>query len=171
MAQKKRKVSHKGSRVKGSNAERELVSILDKFHIPSQRVLGSGAFSSAKSDIKVGINLEDDGKKPPSDESKATLRAEVKNRADNPEYLFDQESLKKIATFHLLDKSCPESIYSYLNQDDVSKIAVLRRGKVKPGDLKAENYNQVYVVVMGLEDWIELFKKAHPEVVAVVKTD
>lgn len=161
---KKRKVSHKGARVKGSNAERELVEILDENGIPSQRVLGSGAFSTAKSDVKVGITLED-GEKPKADESKSVLRAEVKNRADNPEYLFDSDKLKLVYSLDFYSKKCPEFIFNYLNQDTVSKIAVLRRAKVKAGDLKDKNYNQVFAVVMGLADWIELFKKAYPDAV------
>lgn len=171
MAKSKRKVSHKGARQKGANAERELVKFFDKNNIPSQRVLGSGAFRGADSDLKIGINLEEDGSKPPSDESKATMRAEVKNRANTQEYLFNTEELEELCSIRLLNKACPKSVVDYLEQDKITKVALLRRAKVPSGAIAKEDYNSIYVAVMGLGDFIELFKKAYPDVIAEVNME
>lgn len=164
MAGKKR-ISGKGCRAKGTKAETELVDIFDKAGIPSQRVLGSGSFVGAKADLKLGIELEKDGSKPSPDESRGKLRAEVKNRANNPEYLFDTDKQNTIASVNLLTKKAPEFIFNYLTQDAVSKLVVLRRSRIKQGDLKSQNYNDTHVVVMGLGDFIDFFKEAFPDVV------
>lgn len=168
MSQKKRKVSHKGARQKGASAERELVKFFDECDIPSQRVLGSGAFRGADSDLKIGIKLEENGNKPASDESKATMRAEVKNRANTQEYLFNTGELEEICHVRLLKKPCPKSLTDYLEQDKVTKVALLRRAKVPSGAVANKDYNKIYVAVMGLEDFIDLFKRAYPDAVAEV---
>ena len=68
---RKRKVSFAGCRVKGSNFEKEVVEIFEENGIPSQRVLGSGALGfGAKSDIKIGVELDENGKHYASDESR-----------------------------------------------------------------------------------------------------
>lgn len=134
----KRKVSHKGSRQKGNRAEIEFVDIMRKLGIPSQRVLASGSFVGAKADVKVGVELNADGTYPAQDESRSITRAEVKNRSNNPEYLWD-----------------------YLNQDAVTSMVVLRRPKVPQGALAKSDFNQVYIVAMGLSDFAELFKRAY----------
>lgn len=134
----KRKVSHKGSRQKGTRAEVEFVEIMRKLGIPSQRVLASGSFVGAKADVKVGVFLRKDGTYPEQDESQCITRAEVKNRGTNPEYLWE-----------------------YLNQDKVTSMVVLRRPKVPQGALAKEDWNQVYIVAMGLKDFADMFKKAY----------
>lgn len=161
----------RGCRNKGTRAETELVEILDEQGIPSQRVLGSGSFIGAKADLKVGIQLNEDGEKPSPDESAGIMRAEVKNRKTNPEYFFDPEDQKLVASLGFLSKKCPEFIFDYLNQDQISKLLILRRAKIKPGDMKNKKYNDTHVVVMGLQDFIEFFKKAFPDVVVAVSND
>lgn len=137
-APKKRRVSPKGSRQKGTRAEVEFVEIMRKLGIPSQRVLASGSFVGAKADVKVGVKLNKDGSYPEQDESQSITRAEIKNRSTNPEYLWD-----------------------YLNQDKVTSMVVLRRPKVPQGALSNEDFNQVYIVAMGLSDFAALFKRAY----------
>lgn len=162
MAQtKKRKVSPKGCRAKGRNAEVEIVEILDKAGIPSQRVLGSGAFAFAKSDIKVGINLNEDGSKPPPDETSCLFRVESKNHASTPDTVFPETMRDVEYVLAVGSKPIQEAVFKHLEQDDVSKAVVLRRSKVPPGALKNEDYNRTHAVMIGLNDFIDLVKRAY----------
>jgi hypothetical protein len=126
----------KGSRQKGIRFEKEIVDVFDSLGLPSMRVLGSGSFIGAISDVKVGIELNSDGSKPEADEAKAFLRLECKNRASTPDYLWE-----------------------YLNQDASSKAVALRRKKIPAGALAQKDYNQCYIVLMGASDWVELIKE------------
>lgn len=139
-------------------AEREVVDMLRSLGIPAQRVVGSGAFSSAKSDVKVFVELNEDGTYPQADESKCAFRVEIKNRKDNPEFLFlDYENIKIL----LAETSKPanETVYGHYNQDQISKALIMRRAKVPKGSL--EDPNQVYMVCMGLADYAVLLKRAY----------
>ena len=159
--EKKRKVSHKGSRAKGASAERELVEILDSLGLPSQRVLGSGAFAFAKSDIKVNIRLNEDGTKPAPDESQGTIRVEVKNHAITDEKLFGEVEVPCDAVLFISTKATQESVFKHLEQDSVSKAVIYRRPKVPVGALKDKDYNRTHCVVMPLLEWVAMFKKAN----------
>lgn len=154
-----RKRGGASSRNKGNRAERLLVALLRELGLPAQRVLGSGSFIGAKSDVKVGVRLRD-GKYPPADESESLMRVEVKNRKTNPEsWWLAVENI--IAT---LGPDVTEVIYSYYNQDAISKAVVLHRPRVPQGS--ASDPNQVFMVAMGLKDWVELVKRAYPDAVA-----
>lgn len=154
----RKSVSGAGARAKGKRAESELVQILTDFGVPTQKVLASGAFVGAKSDLKVGVELEKDGTYPAQDEGRCLFRAEVKNRQDNPDMMFAELDKLTIAES---DKTVSELIYKHLNQDAVSKCVILRRKKIKAGDLAKKNYNQTHVVVMGLEDFMKLVKELY----------
>jgi hypothetical protein len=158
---KKRKVSPKGCRAKGRAAEVEIVEIFDKAGIPSQRVLGSGAFAFAKSDIKIGITLNPDGSKPPPDETPCLFRVESKNHASTPETVFPETARDVECVIAIGVKPVQEAVFKHLEQDDVSKAVIMRRSKVPPGALKAEDYNRTHAVMIGLNDFIELVKKAY----------
>lgn len=153
-------MSGRACKAKGNRAEIEFVSIMTAEGIPSQRVIGSGAIKGAKSDVKVGVTLTKEGKLPAPDESQALLRAEVKNRKDNPEFLHvDANGLQLAITQASREGS--ELLWRHLNQDDVSTIVVLKRAKTPQGALKNKDYNQAYGVFMGLADFIKLLKKVH----------
>lgn len=157
---KKRKVSHAGCKVKGSGWEREFVAIMRELGIPSMRVLASGAYTGAKSDIKVGVKLNADGTYPEADEAQCIMRAECKNRADNPEHLHKVIAQEGVLFIPAL-KNGSEILWEHLNQDAVSKAVILRRAKVPQGVLKDKDYNQVGMVCMGLSDYATLFRKAY----------
>lgn len=162
------------AKAKGTRGEVEFVNILNEAGIPSMRVLGSGAMQGADSDIKVGLKLDDEEKEallkekkfPAKDEARATLRAEVKNRKTNPDYLHDaiKGEVCTVATVSLLNRSCPEYLYDYLNQDEVSSLVVLKRAQTPNGALKRKDFNQTHMICMGLSDFIKIFKKAYPDV-------
>lgn len=124
-----------GRRRKGMTGETEVVDFLCKLGIPSQRVVASGSFIGADSDIKVGVVLKKDGTMPDRDESSCAFRAEVKNRKDNPERL-----------------------WTFLNQSIKNKVLFLRRPRVPQG--KANDANESWVAVMKLEDWSKIVKYA-----------
>ena len=157
---KKRTVSHAGARAKGARAEREFVDICRKRGLTAQRVLASGAFLGAKGDVKVGVlNMQPDGEYPADDESASYMRVEVKNRADNPEFFHvDLNSFDVVVGG--ASKTVNETVYAHLNQDKVTKALILKRAKTPAGALKDEDYNQAYMVCMGLDDWIALVKEA-----------
>lgn len=147
----------KGCKAKGNRAETEFVAILNELGVPSQRVVGSGAMKGAPSDVKIGVDSVDSER----DETKSIYRAEVKNRATNPEYLWSQlESLDSFG-FVLSAKQGPEFLWNYYNQDISTKVLVLRRAKVPVGTLKNKDYNQAYMICMGIEDFVDLVKKAY----------
>jgi len=157
-----RKRTGRTSRNKGTRGEVEFVEFLLHYGIPAQRVLASGSFLGAKSDIKVGVALNPNGTMPSRDEGVCILRAEVKNRKDNPKHLYpDMEYVQAI----LIEASRhgSETVWGHLNQDEISKALVLRRDKVPDGAIKNMDGNQVFMVCMGLEDWAELFLKAYPD--------
>lgn len=133
-----KKLSGAGCRRKGTAAETEIVSILNSAGIPAQRVLASGAFVGAGADVKIGVELDSNGNMPDKDESKCVMRGEIKNRKDNPERL-----------------------WTYLKQNIKNKAVILRRPKVPHGVIRDKNYDEVYLVCMGLDEWIKLFKKAY----------
>lgn len=156
----KKRLSGRGCRAKGVRGETELVEILTKSGIPTQRVVASGSFIGAKSDLKVGVELNKDGTMPDRDEGRCIGKAEVKNRADNPEWVFQE-----------VNRACPEAVFKHLNQDKVSKYLIMRRKAIPQGALAKEEYNQTHVVAMGLEDFMELFKLAYGEHYPTSKTD
>jgi hypothetical protein len=153
-------MSGRASRNKGIRGETELVEILDELGLPSIRVLGSGAFTGAKSDVKVGIELNDDGSKPEADEAKGIMRIECKNRKDNPEYLF--ENLGELPINLVL---CPrqgsEKVWEHYNQDSISKAVALRRRAIPRGAKVGKEYNQMWLICMGIEDYVKLVKQAN----------
>lgn len=147
-------------RAKGTRGENEFVEIMDDLGVYSQRVLGSGAMVGAKSDVKVGITLNEDGSKPDKDESKGVLRVEVKNRATNPEHLHTTLSTGEVAMV-LSPRKGAESLWEYLNQDIVSKAVALRRSNIPHGAKAKKDYDQMWMICMGVEYFAELLKKAY----------
>lgn len=159
----KRKVSYRGAKNKGNRGENEFVAICRELGLPAMRVLGSGAFKGAASDVKVGItNMKADGTYPEADESASVMRVEVKNRATNPEYLHTPD----LPTIALVEapRDGAEVLWEYLNQDKVTKAVVLRRAKIPTGALANKDYNQVGMVCLGYADFIELVKLAYRDV-------
>lgn len=152
----------RSARDKGRRAETEFVEILNSCGVPTQKVLASGSFIGAKGDVKVGVKLNPDGTFPAADESSSKMRVEIKNRKTTPEQLFNRDA----PVFAYLDygKEASEVFWTYYNQDKVTKAVVLRRAKIPSGVLKNKDYNQAYMVCMGLDDFVELFKKAYPDV-------
>lgn len=148
------------SRRKGVKGESELVAVLDELGLPSIRVLGSGAFNGAKADIKAGIELNPDGTKPEADECKAIMRLECKNRADNPEHLHTTLNTGNVSLV-LSTRQGSESVWNYYNQDSITKAVALRRSKIPKGALTNKDYNQVWMICMGIEDFVELVRKAN----------
>ena len=165
-----RKVSHKGAKQKGNRGETEFVEICRELGLPSMRVLGSGAMKSigAAADVKVGILNMDGDQYPASDESVSALRVEVKNRADNPEWL---HTSKDDVPFALIasKKLGTEQIWKYLNQDKITKAVVLRRAKVPTGAITNKDYNQVGMVCIGYADFAALVKKAYGTELGIVE--
>ncbi|HLX53517.1 MAG TPA: hypothetical protein VKR58_06235 [Aquella sp.] len=147
---KKRKVSFSGARVKGANFEKEVVQIFEENGIPSQRVIGSGAFSNASSDIKIGVDLDEEGNYLPADEGRNWFRIEAKNHANTPEWVF--ESLSRIG---------PEAFWKHLEQDVCSKAVMLRRAKVPNGAVKDKDYGKYVGVFMNITDFIKMVKLAY----------
>ena len=152
----------RSAKAKGTRGEKELVEFLTHYGIPSQRVLASGAFRGAKADVKVGIALNPDGTMPDEDETRCILRAEVKNRKDNPEQFFKARE-EILAVLLEARRHGTETVWGHMNQEAITKATVLRRAKVPQGAIAAMDGNQVFAVVMGLEDWAELFLKAYGE--------
>jgi hypothetical protein len=144
------------SRDKGARFEREFVERLKSAGIPSMRVLGSGAFSTAKSDVKVGVNLNPDGSYPPADEGVAHMRAECKNREDNKALdLRDKTGLKVVAEIVMLEKDVPARFLQHLQQDKVSKFVALRFS-----DRTSKGAKAPIGIYMDFEDFLDLFKEA-----------
>lgn len=156
----KNKGGGRAARNKGARAEAELVKILTEFGIPSIRVLGSGAWEGAKSDLKVGVRLNEDGTMPDKDEAVPVLRAEVKNRKSNPEWVYDKFNNDAFAMVSST-RAAPEYLFEYLTQDAISKCVMLKRSKTPKGSLKDKSYNDTHLVVMGLEDWMHLLKELY----------
>ena len=148
------------AKAKGTRAEVELVEILTEIGVPSMRVLGSGAFKGADSDLKVGVRLKKDGSMPAADEGDPLLRAEVKNRKDNPEYIYKYLKNEAFAMINS-PRSAPEFIYEHLNQDEISKCVIMKRAKTPSGALKNKDFNQTHLVVMGLGDFISILKELY----------
>lgn len=155
---KKRKVSHAGSRQKGNRAEVEVVDIFNTNGIPAQRVVASGSFCGAKSDVKIGVETDEHGKMPERDSSKCIAKVEVKNLATNPEWMYTPLIGETILVGN---KQCPEKLFDHLEQDNVSKFVVLKRARTPSGALKNKQYNRTHMVYMGLETFMDLFKKAY----------
>jgi hypothetical protein len=150
----------KGCRAKGTRGETEFVEILNELELYSQRVLGSGAFAGAKSDVKVGIQLNADGSLPDKDESSALLRVEVKNRKSNPEYLHTAMDDTPFAII-MSPRQGPEFVWEHYNQDQVTKAVAYRRRTIPHGAKAKKDYNQIWMVCLGIEDFAELVKKAY----------
>lgn len=163
------------AKAKGSRAETEFVSLLNNAGIPSLKVIGSGAFQGADSDIKVGLILDDhqrkelveDGKFPAKDECRSFTRAEIKNRATNPEWLYDgiKGELNEVATLRLLSRQCPEYLFDYLEQDAASSFVALKRNKTPSGALANNDLDSAWMVCMGLNTLIKLLHSAWPDIV------
>jgi Holliday junction resolvase len=165
-----RKVSYRGAKQKGNRGENEFVAICRELGLTAMRVLGSGAFKGAASDIKVGIvNMNPDGTYPEADESVSVMRVEVKNRATNPEYLHDKDM--PIMALVTPKKFGAEVLWEYLNQDKITKAVVLRRAKIPTGAISNKNYDEVGMVCMGYGAWIELMKKAYGEELNIIEVD
>lgn len=155
-----RKVSHKGARQKGNRFEREFVEVAREYGLPAMRVIASGANIGAKADVKVGVELDENGEYPPADEAQSILRAECKNRAINPEWIYNEFENASFA-FLPSNKDAMELPYKDLAQDDVSKVVVWRRNKIPKNALKEKNYNEVFLAVMKGLDWIKLVKEVY----------
>ena len=163
------------AKAKGSRAETEFVSLLNNAGIPSLKVIGSGAFQGADSDVKVGLVLDqqqrkelvEEGKFPAKDECRSFTRAEIKNRATNPEWLFDaiNGELKEVATLRLLSRQCPEYLFDYLEQDKASSLVALKRSKTPKGALANNDLDSAYMICMGMNTFIKLIHSACPELV------
>lgn len=151
----------RNAKAKGTRAEQEVVDICNKQGLPSQRVLGSGAYTSANADIKIGVELNKDGSMPDRDEGKALLRAEVKNRKTNPAYLHDYLEDNPIFALVGSSRKGSEALWDYYNQDKITKAVILKRNKTPKGALSNEDYNQAYMVCMGLSDWVALVKRLY----------
>jgi hypothetical protein len=148
---RKRKVSFAGCRVKGSNFEKEVVEIFEENGIPSQRVLGSGALGfGAKSDIKIGVELDENGKHYASDESRGLFRIEAKNHASTPDWVFEA-----------IGRNGPEAFWKHLEQDAISRAVLLRRAKIPAGAIKEKRLNEYIGVFLGAQSFIELVKLAY----------
>lgn len=154
-----KKANGRACRNKGARAEAELVQILTEAGLPSVRVLGSGAYFGAKSDLKVGVKLVN-GQMPDKDEAVPMLRAEVKNRATNPEWLHTQFKNEAFA-FVGSSRLAPEFLFDYLNQDSISKCVFLRRNKIPTGALANKDYNNTHLVVIGLGDYMALLRELY----------
>jgi hypothetical protein len=159
---KKRKVSFAGARQKGSRFESEVVEILKSKGIPTQKVLASGAYSGASSDLKVGVELNEDGSYPQQDEGKCKLRGECKAHATNPERLHTDLSKEPFALV-AAEKELAEQCWNFYNQDSCSRAVFLRRAKVPTGAIKNEDWNQVIGVFMGISDFAALLRRAYYE--------
>lgn len=160
---KKRKVSYRGCKQKGTNAETSFVRAMESCGVPCQRVLASGAYRGAKADVKVGVKLKKDGTYPEQDEGESIMRVEVKNHATNPERLHTTRNNLPTegVLFAPTDRIGPDALWKYLNQDKITKAVILRRNKVPSGAVTNEDWNQVFMICMGLEDYAALFKKAY----------
>ncbi len=161
MEPKKRKGSP--SRNKGARAETELVAILNELGVNTQRVISSGAIKDAKGDIKLGVDLKEDGTFPGRDEGVAKLRGECKNRKDFPEWVI--AIFNELEQLELLggvpERGATEIMWKHLEQSDQANCVFLKRQNTPSGVLKNKDYNKAYLVYMGLEDWVKLFKKAY----------
>lgn len=160
---KKRKLSHAGAREKGNKWEREFIDVMRACGIPSMRVIASGAWAGADTDVKMGVYLEEDGSYPAPDEARCIYRMEGKNRADNPDYIFTALNAAEGTLFIPAPKGGAEILWAHLNQDAVSKAVFLRRTKVPAGTIENQDWNQLGLVCMGLKDYAELFKLAYSE--------
>lgn len=151
---KKRRVSHANCKRKGDSFENEVIAALDGMGLYSQKVLGSGKFNfggtGAAGDIKVGIKLNEDGTKPPPDETPCVLRLEAKNHAVNP-YYGDECPVDVVLAVG--SKPIQEAVFKHLNQDKVCKAVVLRRPKIPAGALKDKKWDDVAMVCLGLESF------------------
>lgn len=167
-----RRVSHKGAKQKGNRGETEFVDICRERGLPSMRVLGSGAMKSigAAADVKVGITNMYGDEYPASDESASVMRVEVKNRASNPEWIHPTKEQIPFA-FIASPKLGNEQIWAYYNQDKVTKAIVLRRAKVPAGSIVNKDYNQVGMVCLGYDSFIDLVKRAYGTELGVIHGD
>ena len=166
-------------KIKGSKAEQEVVDILDEMGIPSSRVIGSGAVKGSGGDIKIGLILspiqkkrfKKFGEKPARDACSSITKGEVKavNKMAK-EWLFesiDGSKAKEIANLAILSPKLSSDACDALDQNPEANHVFLRRAKVPHNAKNNKDYNKVFAVVMGLEDYIELMKKAYPEIVVV----
>lgn len=154
------------NKAKGTRGEVQFVDFLKHGGVPAMRVTGSGAFRGAKADVKVGVHLEEDGSYPDSDEAKCVLRAEVKYHASLNDKIWTERD-EVVAIMKESTRHGHDTIFGFMNQETITKATVLRRNKIPKGALEGYDGNQVFAVVMGLDDWIALFKKAYPDVVIV----
>lgn len=157
----KKSISGKGCRDKGNRAEAEIVNIMKGYGIPSMRVLGSGAFSGAKSDLKIGVKLTEEGTLPDKDEAIPLFRAEVKSRKTYPEYLHKDIVKSDVFAFVTSARAAPQFLFDYLEQDAVSKCVIMKRDKTPQGALKEGRYNDTHLVVMGLDDFMAMTKELY----------
>lgn len=141
-------ISGKGAKAKGTRGETEFVDILTELGVPSQRVIASGAIKGAEGDVKVGVRLKPDGTMPEKDESFPLLRAEVKNRASHPDWIFTE-----------LEKSAVEVPFKDLEQSKATSLLAWRRSKIPTGALVGKRYNEIWLCIMGIEDFAIMAKK------------
>lgn len=161
---KKRKVSYRGARAKGSRGEAEFCQIMTELGVPTQRVIASGAhkFAGAEADVKVGITLNPDGTFPAADETQGILRTEVKNLAVNPE---TYHHALKGDEFEIVMASFPaqEASFKHLRQSKANRALALRRAKPPQGAVVNKQFAEIFGVFMDIEVFADLLRRAYPD--------
>ena len=136
---------------------------MSELGIPTQRVLSSGAmkFSGADSDTKVGIIPNPDGTYPPADETQGIMRAEVKNKAANPDFHpeFESDHLDIVMT----NRKPQEQQWKDLRQSKSNRVLALRRPSVPHGAIANKRFGEVFGVFMDIEVFADLLRRAYPD--------
>lgn len=161
---KKRRVSYRGAKAKGTKGEAEFCMIMTSLGIPTQRVVASGAhkFSGAEADVKVGIIPNPDGSFPPADETQGIMRAECKNLRTTPDRYwteFDNDDLVVV----MATKPAQEQAWKQLRQSKSNRVLALRRPKVPAGALQNKDWGEVQGVFMDATVFADLLRRAYPD--------
>lgn len=146
-------VSGRGARQKGKRAEREFALLAtEKFGVPTQLIIASGAIRRAEGDCKIGVKLTKGGEFPPPDESICLLRGEVKNvAAMGSEKLWAVVDSGKRVT-KLLEKA--------VDQSQMTTVVLVRRNKIPSGALKdPSRMAEAWLATMGADDFLNLVKE------------
>ncbi len=54
-----------------------------------------------------------------------------------------------------------KKIWNHYNQDDITKAVALRRAKIPLGAKSKKQFNQMWLICIGIEDFVELVNKAY----------